>query len=152
MATAWRVQKKQAAKPIIRSLQNLINIACEIDRMAGAGRGAGEPPEAGWSHFGPYGYLLQYASKPARQAALERIARYWNAQKLVHLPALLTRMFLRAGRAMLEAEQKKDGLLQHVTSQGMTLQEVNAQCTFLISHLQSRLHLETCCTALSQNF
>ena len=25
--------------------------------MKGAGRGAGEPPEAGWSHLGPYGYL-----------------------------------------------------------------------------------------------
>lgn len=94
--------------------------------MKGAGRGAGEPPEAGWSHFGPYGYLLQYASKPGRQASLERIARYWNAQKLLQLPALLSRMYLRAGRALLEAEQNKKDFLQHVESQGMPLEEVDS--------------------------
>jgi hypothetical protein len=64
--------------------------------MPGVERGAGEPPEAAWSHIGPYGYILQYQSLPARQACLERIAAYWNAAKLLELPALLLRMFSRA--------------------------------------------------------
>jgi hypothetical protein len=64
--------------------------------MEEVGCGAGEPPEAAWSHLGPYGYLLQYMSRPARQAALEKIAANWNAAKLATLPDLLVRMYTRA--------------------------------------------------------
>jgi hypothetical protein len=64
--------------------------------MEGVGRGAGEPPEAAWAHIGPYGHILQYMSRPSRQAFLEKIAANWNAAKLESLPALLVRMFARA--------------------------------------------------------
>jgi hypothetical protein len=64
--------------------------------MKGAGLGVGEPPEAAWSHLGPWGHILQYHSLPARQATLERVVANWNAAKMLALPALLGRLFNRA--------------------------------------------------------
>lgn len=91
------------------------------------GRGAGEPPEAAWAHLGPYGYVLQYMSRAARQACLERIIAAWNAAKLASLPALLLRMDIRAGAAEDEADVAMAELTVYATANSVDLRQVPSQ-------------------------
>lgn len=73
--------------------------------MDGAGRGAGEPPEAAWAFLGRCGKLLQYASLPGRHPRLERMIAYHNLKKLESLPNLLLRMYQRAQAGLEDATQ-----------------------------------------------
>ena len=100
--------------------------------MQGAGRGAGEPPEAAWAHFGPYAYILQYASLPARVAALERIAAYWNAAKLVQLPNLLLRMYIRAHTASEAAREEEAVVVNLALQSGITEDQVGLLTVSLV--------------------
>ena len=71
-------------------------------RVEGAGQGAGEPAETGWSILGPLGYTLQYmvpAATAARQCRLEHAMQFLNESKLKNLPQLLVRFLLQARRA-----------------------------------------------------
>ena len=85
-------------------------------RMEGVCSGVGEPPEQAWSHLGPFGYILQKTSLPARQAFLERIIAHWNAAKLAKLPAALQDFFGRAMREHAAALDAAESLLQYGAS------------------------------------
>jgi len=69
-----------------------------ICRMAGAGKGAGEPPEAAWSQLGPLGYTTKYASLPSRACTLEKQMANFNMAKQEGIPGLLQKFHLRSLR------------------------------------------------------
>lgn len=103
--------------------------------MKGVGSGVGEPPEQAWSHLGPFGYILQKTSLPARQAFLERTIAHWNAAKLAKLPAALRQFFDRAVREHAAATEAAEELLQWGSSTlGISEKEVCSKCCGHLSH------------------
>lgn len=67
-----------------------------LKRIAGAGRGNGEPTEIFNRFLGMIGPVLQYASKHVRVTWLSVQIQEWRRKKEEDLPALLVRMLSRA--------------------------------------------------------
>jgi hypothetical protein len=67
-----------------------------LKRIAGAGRGNGEPTEIFNRFLGLSGAVLQYAAKAVRETWLEVQMLEWTRKKEADLPGLLVRMLLRA--------------------------------------------------------
>jgi hypothetical protein len=118
--------------------------------MEGVGRGAGEPPEAAWSHIGPYGYILQYMSLPARQASMEKIAANWNSAKLESLPALLGRMYVRAAAAADRSFVAMAELTTYAKANGIQEAEVSFSQQIRHNHARTEISYLPCMQFVDQ--
>lgn len=103
--------------------------------MEGAGRGAGEPPEAAWSFMGMLGKILQYRSLASRADFLERLRAVWNKEKGNRLPSLLVKMHKRAHEQVHSAEQEERSVAERALQMDINLDQVR------ISGAQSVLFL-----------
>ena len=113
---------------VLRSLadpQNRRVLAC---RMKGAGRGAGEPPEAAWSQLGKLSHTTKSQALPTRQCTLEKQMLYTNAAKQESMPKLLMAMFSRACAGEEEAGEEILNIVSFTAAQtSSTEKEAAAQ-------------------------
>jgi hypothetical protein len=100
-------------------------------RMKGAGRGAGEPPEAAWSQLGKLSHTTKSQALPTRQCTLEKQMLYTNAAKQESMPKLLMAMWARTCAGEEEAGEEILSIVSFAAAQaGLTEEEVAPQvCT-----------------------
>jgi hypothetical protein len=95
--------------------------------MKGAGRGAGEPPEAAWSQVGKLSHTTKSQALPTRQCTLEKQMLYTNAAKQESMPKLLMAMWARACSGEEEAGEEMISIVGFAAAQaGLT--EDKAAC------------------------